>query len=133
MKKVQFSVVQKNCISISGADELQTFIKITNDRFQIKSISHKNCKSFTTEYIIYQVSEGKRGLIPQVCCRYPYSTGMRQSCCLFCPFLSCFMVLHRSTLGVGMLASPPIQAPLWSCKPTDCPLLVPWLLFCYTM
>lgn len=61
MKQFQVSVVQKNCISISEADELQTFIKITSDGFQIKSISHENHKSFTSEYIIYQVSaEGKR-------------------------------------------------------------------------
>lgn len=64
MEKLQFSVVQKNCFSTPGADERQIFLKIINDGFQIKSIGHENLKSFTTEYMIYQVSaEGKRALI----------------------------------------------------------------------
>lgn len=119
MEQLQFSVLQKNCISISGADELQTFIKMINDGFQIKSISHENRKSFTTAHIIYQVSaEGKRGVIPQTWCKYPSFTGMRQSCCLFCPFHSCFMMLHRrSTLGGGVLASLTIQASLGHVNP----------------
>lgn len=132
--QLQSSVVQKNCIRIPGADELQTFLKIINDRFQIKSINHENLESFATEYIIYQGSaEGKRDLRPQNCCKYP-SLSLVWDCLAVFPvhFFPCFMV-HRSTLGGVMPVSLTTQAALWSCQPTNCPLLVTMLLGCYEM
>lgn len=48
-------------------DELASLLlKIINDGFQIKSISHENLKSFTTECIIHKVpAEGKSDLLLQ--------------------------------------------------------------------
>jgi len=75
IEQLQFSVVQKNCfkeVSIPGTGELASlFLKIINDGFNIKSISHENLESFTTHCIIHQVSaEGKNSLLLRKSCKY---------------------------------------------------------------